>query len=68
MRRGRVMRAKKSPESGADRDFRPDVALRDGETIDGSGWALQAVTTPGHTANHLAFAWQDRKCSSSAIM
>jgi glyoxylase-like metal-dependent hydrolase (beta-lactamase superfamily II) len=50
-----------SSESGADRDFRPDVALRDGETIEGQGWALQAVATPGHTANHLAFAWRGRK-------
>ena len=24
-------------------------------------WALQAVATPGHTANHLAFAWPERK-------
>jgi len=47
-------------ESGADRDFRPDVTLRDGETIDGAGWTIEAVATPGHTANHLAFAWPDR--------
>jgi glyoxylase-like metal-dependent hydrolase (beta-lactamase superfamily II) len=59
--RPRYESEKISSESGADRDFRPDIALRDGETIDGSGWALQAVATPGHTANHLAFAWQDRK-------
>ncbi len=50
-----------SSESGADRDFRPDIEVRDGETIEGSGWALQAVATPGHTANHLAFAWRERK-------
>ena len=25
--------------------------------IEGAGWALEAVATPGHTANHLAFAW-----------
>src|SRR3979411_2094893 len=43
-----------SSESGADRDFRPDIAVRDGEVIDGSGWALQAVPKPGPTANHLA--------------
>jgi glyoxylase-like metal-dependent hydrolase (beta-lactamase superfamily II) len=35
----------------------------DGETIEGSDWALQAVPTPGHTANHLAFAWPERKIS-----
>jgi glyoxylase-like metal-dependent hydrolase (beta-lactamase superfamily II) len=50
-----------STESGADRDFRPDVQVRDGETIAGDGWALQAVATPGHTANHMAFAWAQRK-------
>jgi glyoxylase-like metal-dependent hydrolase (beta-lactamase superfamily II) len=50
-----------SSESGADRDFRPDVTVRDGETISGGGWALEAVATPGHTANHMAFAWRERK-------
>jgi glyoxylase-like metal-dependent hydrolase (beta-lactamase superfamily II) len=43
-------------ESSGDRDFRPDVALADGETVSGPGWELEAVTTPGHTANHMAFA------------
>src|SRR6201990_2663594 len=50
-----------STESGADREFRPDVQVQDGETIAGDGWALQAVATPGHTANHMAFAWAERK-------
>lgn len=50
-----------SSEAGADRDFKPDVRVRDGETISGDGWALEAVATPGHTANHLAFAWRERK-------
>jgi glyoxylase-like metal-dependent hydrolase (beta-lactamase superfamily II) len=43
-------------EASADRDFRPDIALADGETVGGPGWALEAVATPGHTANHMAFA------------
>ncbi|HVV41702.1 MAG TPA: MBL fold metallo-hydrolase [Nitrobacter sp.] len=59
--RPRFESEKHNPESGADRDFRPDIALRDGEVVTGDGWALQAVTTPGHTANHTAFAWTDRK-------
>jgi len=42
-------------ESG-DRDFAPDVALADGDVVSGRGWALEAVATPGHTANHMAFA------------
>ena len=43
-------------EASADRDFLPDIALADGETVSGPGWTLEAVTTPGHTANHMAFA------------
>jgi glyoxylase-like metal-dependent hydrolase (beta-lactamase superfamily II) len=42
-------------ESG-DRDFVPDVALIDGAVVAGDGWALEAVATPGHTANHMAYA------------
>ncbi len=43
-------------DGSVDRDHRPDTALADGERITGDGWALAAVATPGHTANHLAFA------------
>ncbi len=50
----------RSTESGADRDFRPDVLVRDGDIIKGDGWELEAVFTPGHTANHMAFAWPER--------
>ncbi len=46
-------------EASADRDFRPDIALADGEIVSGPGWVLEAVTTPGHTANHMAFALKD---------
>lgn len=50
-----------STEAGADRDFKPDIVVRDGEIINGDGWALEVVATPGHTANHIAFAWPERK-------
>src|SRR5258708_4553818 len=59
--RPRFESEKHNPESGADRDFRPDVAVKDGDVIEGAGFALEAVATPGHTANHLAFAWAERK-------
>ena len=48
-------------ESGADYGFRPDVILKDGEIVTGDGWQLEALATPGHTANHMAFAWTERK-------
>lgn len=40
----------------ADQVFSPDRRLHDGETIEGDGWRLQALLTPGHTANHAAYA------------
>jgi glyoxylase-like metal-dependent hydrolase (beta-lactamase superfamily II) len=47
-------------EEGGDRDFVPDVKLREGDTIQGGGdggaWHIGAVETPGHTSNHLCFA------------
>jgi glyoxylase-like metal-dependent hydrolase (beta-lactamase superfamily II) len=46
-------------ESSNDTDFRPDRALADGETVNGEGWTLQAITTPGHTANHMAYAFKE---------
>jgi len=47
-------------DSSGDRDFRPDTAVADGDVIEGDGWALESVATPGHTANHMAFALKDR--------
>jgi glyoxylase-like metal-dependent hydrolase (beta-lactamase superfamily II) len=46
-------------ESSNDTDFRPDRALADGEIVSGAGWTLEAITTPGHTANHMAFAFKE---------
>ena len=44
----------------SDLSFVPDIALGDGQTVSGDGWALSAVLTPGHTANHAAFALEGR--------
>lgn len=43
-------------EAGDDRLFQPDVDVQDGERFSGPGWTIEAVFTPGHTANHMAFA------------
>ncbi|QCI98480.1 MBL fold metallo-hydrolase [Agrobacterium larrymoorei] len=40
----------------ADTDFLPDIVLGDNDTVAGDGWALTGLHTPGHTANHCAFA------------
>lgn len=44
----------------SDLSFVPDIVLGDGESLSGDGWALSAVLTPGHTANHAAFALEGR--------
>jgi glyoxylase-like metal-dependent hydrolase (beta-lactamase superfamily II) len=53
---------------GLDADFAPDVTLRDGEIVSGTGWQVQAIHTPGHFAGHLAFAWGDRLFSGDLVM
>lgn len=46
-------------DASADKEFAPDVTVRDGDIIAGDGWSLEAITTPGHTANHLAFSLRE---------
>jgi len=43
-------------EEAIDTAFAPDVALRHGDVVEGDGWSIEAVHTPGHTSNHLCFA------------
>lgn len=45
-----------TPGFGGDLDFDPAIRLADGETLRGEGWAVTALHTPGHCANHLCFA------------
>ena len=47
-------------EEGADHSFDPDHRLADGEVIGGKNWTLQAVHTPGHTSNHMCYAFQEQ--------
>ena len=46
-------------DASADTDFDPDIRMADGAVIEGDGWAIRAVHTPGHTANHAAFALEE---------
>ena len=43
-------------EAGDDHYFTPDINVEDGERFSGPGWTIEAVFTPGHTTNHMAFA------------
>lgn len=53
---------------GVDVDFVPDRIVADGEQIDGDGWSLRALWTPGHFGNHLAFLWGDVAFSGDLVM
>jgi glyoxylase-like metal-dependent hydrolase (beta-lactamase superfamily II) len=46
-------------DEGGDDRFRPDVILADGDVLSGPGWMLEAITTPGHTSNHVCFALKE---------
>ncbi|MDB5369606.1 MAG: Metallo-beta-lactamase domain protein [Roseomonas sp.] len=42
--------------AGADHAYDPVHRLADGDVVEGEGWRLAALHTPGHCANHLSFA------------
>ena len=42
-----------------DPDYRPDRVMTEGERLEGPGWTLAVVATPGHTSNHLCFALKE---------
>ncbi len=46
-------------DASADHDFRPDVTVEDGDVVSSGGWTIESVSTPGHTANHMAFALKE---------
>lgn len=46
-------------DASADIQFKPDETMADDALVQGDGWALRAVHTPGHTANHVAFALEN---------
>ena len=44
-----------APDEDEDERFWPDVVLVGGEHLGGDGWTLEAMATPGHASNHMAF-------------
>ena len=42
-------------------DFTPDITVKDGDVIEGKGWTIECVYTPGHTSNHMCFALLEEK-------
>lgn len=55
----RTIHASAPLDEDEDETFVPDVVLSGGERIEGDGWTLEAMATPGHASNHMAFALLD---------
>ena len=53
-------------DASNDHDYVPDQALSEGDCVEGPDWRLIAVETPGHMANHLAFALPQEQALFSA--
>jgi glyoxylase-like metal-dependent hydrolase (beta-lactamase superfamily II) len=48
-------------EASSDKDYAPDQELGEGDAVEGPGWTLRTLATPGHMANHLAFSLPEEK-------
>jgi glyoxylase-like metal-dependent hydrolase (beta-lactamase superfamily II) len=62
-RRARQPGVRRTSAAGSeyvDQDFVPDVPLADGSRLEGDGWALAAVHTPGHAPDHLCLELEGR--------
>jgi glyoxylase-like metal-dependent hydrolase (beta-lactamase superfamily II) len=55
-------------DASFDGDYRPDREMADGEAIEVDGAPLTAVATPGHTSNHLCFAYGDALFTGDHVM
>ncbi|MEY8839833.1 MBL fold metallo-hydrolase, partial [Cribrihabitans sp. XS_ASV171] len=53
---------------GIDTEFSPDVTLADGERIEGAGWELEVIHTPGHLGNHIALGWGSHCFTADHVM
>jgi glyoxylase-like metal-dependent hydrolase (beta-lactamase superfamily II) len=55
-------------DASFDGDYAPDRVLADGEAIEVDAMPLTAVATPGHTSNHLCFAYGDALFTGDHVM
>jgi len=46
-------------EAGDDLRFKPDITVKDGDVFRGPNWTVEAITTPGHTSNHVCYALKE---------
>lgn len=55
-------------DAAFDGDYQPDEVLTDGQSLQVDGESMIAVATPGHTSNHLCFAYRGALLSGDHVM
>jgi len=55
-------------DASFDGDYAADRVLEDGDSVQVDGESLTAVATPGHTSNHLCFAFGDALFTGDHVM
>ena len=55
-------------DASFDGDYAADWVLEDGDSVEVDGESLTAVATPGHTSNHLCFAFGDALFTGDHVM
>jgi glyoxylase-like metal-dependent hydrolase (beta-lactamase superfamily II) len=55
-------------DASFDGNYAPDRELGDGDSIEVDGASVTAVATPGHTSNHLCFAYGDALFTGDHVM
>ncbi|MCS6625521.1 MBL fold metallo-hydrolase [Roseibacterium beibuensis] len=55
----RIVHASGPLDEEDDETFAPDVILSGGEVLAGDGWTIEAMATPGHASNHMAFVLRE---------
>ena len=55
-------------DASFDGDYAPDRVLQDADTLEVDGAPVTAVATPGHTSNHLCFAYRGALLTGDHVM
>lgn len=55
-------------DASFDSEYMPDDVLQDGQSLEVDGDRLSSVATPGHTSNHLCFAYRGALLSGDHVM
>ena len=61
LRRAGMPSAAPALDAAGDMEFTPDIRVAHGDIIEAENFSFECVFTPGHTANHMAFALREER-------